>query len=100
MAVYISNPYRRAIDPDTIEGKKMISEMVKGLVDEDKLNLKKENIMEFKDYFKEAVNIFCYGPVVYSIPMQFNATRVMTRTANMLTEPNSWPLDVVMDFVQ
>ena len=89
MAAYILNPYYRAIDSDIIEGKKMISKMVKGLADEDKFNLKKENIMEFKDHLKEAANTFCYGPVIYLIPAQFNATGAMIRTANLLTEPNS-----------
>ena len=100
MAAYISNPYRGAIDPDTIEGKKMISKMVKGLADEDKFDLKKENIMEFKDHLEETVNTFCYGPVIYLIPVQFDVTGAVTRTANLLTEPNSCPLDVVMDFAQ
>ena len=100
IAAYISNLYRGAIDSNTIEGKKMISKMVKGLADEDKYDLKKENIMELKDYLEEAVNTFCYRPVIYSIPVQFNATGVVIRTTNLLTEPNSCPLDVVMDFAQ
>ena len=37
MAACISNPYRGAIDPDTIEGKKMIGKMIGGLAEEDNL---------------------------------------------------------------
>ena len=50
MAIYILNLYRGIINPDTIKEKKMILKMVKGLADKDKFNLKKEIIMEFKDY--------------------------------------------------
>ena len=100
MAAYILNLYCGTIDPDTIEGKKMISKMVKGLVDKDKFNLKKENTMEFKDHLEEAVNTFSYGPVIYSIPVQFDTMGVVTRTANLLMELNSYPLDVVIDFAQ
>ena len=60
MAACVSNPYRGAIDPCAIEGKKMISKMIAGLADEDKFDLKKENVMEFKDHLEEAVNTFCY----------------------------------------
>ena len=40
MAVFISNPYRGVIDPDTAEGKKMIQKMTAGLDDNDKFNMK------------------------------------------------------------
>ena len=100
MAAYISNLYHGTIDPDTIKGKKMISKMVAGLADKDKCNLKKENIIEFKDHLEEAVNIFCYRPMVYLIPVQFDTTGAVTRTANLPTELNSYLLDVVIDFVR
>ena len=50
MAAYISNQYCGAIYP--IQRKKMISKIVVDLADEDKFNLKMENIIEFKDYLK------------------------------------------------
>ena len=59
MAAFISNPYRGAIDPDAAEEKKMISKMTAGLEDEDKFDMKQENIIEFKDNLEEAVNTYC-----------------------------------------
>ena len=50
-----------------MERKKMIAKMTAGLVEEDKFDMKKENIVKLKNNLEEAVNIFCYGYVVYAI---------------------------------
>ena len=78
----------------------MILKMTAGLADEDKFDLKQENMMEFKDDLEEAVNTFCHGNVVCAIPINYDTKETVTRTANLLTEPNSCPLEVVTDFAQ
>lgn len=99
MTVFISNPYRGAIDPDIVEGKKMISKMTAGLEEKDKFDMKQENIIEFRDNLEESVNMYCYESVVYAIPIEHNNNGDMVAIANLLTEPNSVPLEYMMDFV-
>ena len=98
MAAYISNPYRGAIDPDTMKGKKIIAKMTAGLSEEDKFDIKRENIIEFKDNLEEAVNVFYYGCVVYAVPIEHDEDGNITETANLLTETNQCTLEKVMDF--
>ena len=100
MAAFISNPYRGAIDPDTAEGKKMISKMTAGLEDEDKFDMKQENIIEFKDNLEEAVNTYCYGSVVCAIPINYDNAGAVVTTGNLLTEPHLVPLESVMVLAQ
>ena len=93
-------PCRGEIDPNTIEGKKMIGKMIGGLAEEDKFDLKNENIVEFKDTLEEAVNNFCYGSAAHVVPVEHDEDGTLIQTANLITEPNLCPLDKVMDFAQ
>ena len=42
----------------------MISKMVVGLADEEKFDMKQENIIEFRNNLEEAVNQFCFVNVL------------------------------------
>ena len=85
MAACISNPCRGAIDPDVIEGKKMIGKMIEGLAEEDKFDLKNEKIVEFKDNLEEAVNAFFCRSVVRAIPLVHDENGNFAHAANLLT---------------
>ena len=74
--------------------------MTAGLEEKDKFDMKQENIIEFRDNLEEAVNTYCYGSVVYAIPIEHNNNGDVVAIANLLTEPNSVPLEYVMDFAQ
>ena len=91
MATCVSNPFRGTIYPDTPEGKKMISEMVAGLADEEKFNTKQENTVEFHDNLEEVFNQFCFGNFLHAIPVAHDDNVVVTQTANLLTELNLCP---------
>ena len=78
----------------------MIAKITVGLAEEDKFDMKRENIVEFKDNLEEAVNIFCYGYVVYAVPIEHGEDGNITETANLLTETNQCTLEKVMDFSQ
>ena len=90
MAAFILNPCRGAINPDTIEGKKMIAKMTADLAEEDRFDMKRENIVEFKDNLEEAVNVFCYGCAMHAIPIKHNENGDIAETANLLTETNQF----------
>lgn len=98
MAASISNPCRGNVDPDTMEGKKMIAKMTAGLAEEDKFDLKKENIIEFKDNLEEAANAFCCGCVMHAIPTEHDDEGNILNAANLLAETNQVTLGQVMDF--
>ena len=100
MTAYIANPCRGVINLDTSEGKKMISNIIAGLSNEDNFDMKQENIIEFRDNMKEAANQFCFGSILYSIPISHDDYGNITQTANLLTEPNLCPTAVVIDFAQ
>ena len=98
MAAFISNPCRGAINPDTIEGKKMIAKMTAGLTVKDRFDMKRENTAEFKDNLEEAVNVFYYGCVMHAILIEHDENGDIVETANLLTETNQCALEKVMDF--
>ena len=79
MDACVSNPYRGAIDPDEIEGKKIIGKMIEGLSEEDKFDLKNENIVEFKDSLEEDSSDFCYGSVECAIWSMINMVTLTTQ---------------------
>jgi len=62
--------------------------------------MKQENVIEFKDNLEEAVNTYCFGSIVYAIPIEHDDAGVVVSTANLLTEPHLVPLEKVMDFAQ
>ena len=78
----------------------MITKMTAGLAEEDKFNMKRENIVEFKNNLEKAVNIFCYRCVIYTIPIEYDNESNIIETANLLIETNQSTLENIIDFLQ
>ena len=87
------------MDPGTPEGKQIISKMVAGLADEEKINMKQENIVEFRDNIENAVNHF-FGNALHTILVAHDDNGVATQTENLLIEPNLCPTQLVVYFSQ
>ena len=78
----------------------MISKIIAGLSDDSKFNVKKENIMEFKDYLEEAMNTYWSEIVVFIAPAEYDTEGNATWTANVLNGLNYCSLIMVIDFAQ
>ena len=94
----IANPYRGLIDPDDADGKKMIFKMTKGLDESDKFNLTSKNIGDFRDEVEEAAHTFCFGSVLFNIPISYDVDGDVLDTRNLVTEPNAVSKEDVQDF--
>ena len=98
MVALMSNLYRGIINPDDANGKKIIIQMTASLADEDKFDLKQENVFDFKENLKEAVNTYYYSIVINTILIEYNNQGNMLETANLLTEPYLCSLTTVLEF--
>lgn len=85
----IANPYRGLIDPDDADGKKMFFKMTKGLDESDKFNLTSKNIGDFRDEVEEAAHTFCFGSVLFNVPISYDVDGDVLDTRNLVTEPNA-----------
>ena len=67
----------------------MIAIMTAGMAEEDKFQLKKENIVKIKDNLEEVVIFFCYGCVVYTILIEHdNKGNIIQRQTYLQRQTN------------
>ena len=88
MAALILNLYYSINNSNNTKEKKIIAKITEDLEEEDKFNLKLENVIGFKEKLEEIVNTFCYGIVVYAIPTKYKTIGDILKTTNLITKPN------------
>ena len=86
------------INADTVEEKKIILKMTQALLEDERFEMKQKNISDFKEIIEEAANTFCFGKVLYAIPLAQNTDGSVSTSANLLTESHLCPKNVVKDF--
>ena len=72
--------------------------MIADLDDNDKFDIKQENMIEFKDNLEEAVNRYYHGSVVCATLIEHNDAGAVVTTGNLLTELHIISLEHVTDF--
>ena len=67
----------------------MILKMTKGLDEDDKFDLTSKNIGVFRDQVEEAPHTYCFGFVLFNIPISQDVDVNVQDTKNLVTVPNS-----------
>ena len=74
--------------------------MITVLSQDDKFDMKQENIIEFRDDLEEAANQFFFGNVLHAIPVVRDAAGNIAENTNLFTKPNLFSAATVIDFTQ
>ena len=57
-----------------------------------------KNIGDFRDDVEEAAHTFCFGSVLFNIPISYVVDGDVLDTRNLVTEPNAVSKEDVQDF--
>ena len=84
----IANPYRLPIDPDNADSKKMNFKVAKGLDENDKFDLTSNIIGDVRDQAEETAHTFCFGSVLFTVPISYDVDGDSLDTKKLVTEKN------------